>query len=97
MRYAIERQYLLPTYQHVFVEARSVEEACQQACEDPLLDWEGAQQDFDNSGATYVTAIVEVPADAPADIRAAELIYPADRPGVVNSLPIPPAYAEAGE
>jgi hypothetical protein len=59
-RYAIERQYLLPVYHHLIVEADSLEAACFQAVE--IDDWPEAdtKQDFDNARPTTIAAAVVV-------------------------------------
>jgi hypothetical protein len=64
MKYTIERQFLVPHYQHIIVEAASPEEAVQIAIEDD--DWgyrDGiateVQECFDGARPTEVTAIVE--------------------------------------
>jgi hypothetical protein len=55
MKYAICRQYLLPVYQHLVIEADSVEDACQKAVEHD--DWEDSEQDFDSSRRTTIEAV----------------------------------------
>ena len=42
-RYIIERQYLLPVYQHLAVEAPDLDTACREALDDGEHDWENAQ------------------------------------------------------
>jgi hypothetical protein len=68
VKYTITRQFLVPHYQHIIVEAVSVEEACQIALgEHPTIevDWcycEGVaaevKEDFDNSRETEIERIV---------------------------------------
>lgn len=60
--YTVERQYMVPVYQHLVVEADSVEEACRKAIE--CDDWSTSKQDDDGARPTHVTAIRE---GAPAD------------------------------
>jgi hypothetical protein len=38
-RFVIERQYLLPMYQHIVVEAQNLEEACKKGISDDI-DWD---------------------------------------------------------
>jgi hypothetical protein len=43
-RYVIQREYLLPVYQYLVIEADSFEEACTEAV-GPEHDWENAEED----------------------------------------------------
>ena len=56
-RYIIERQYLLPVCQHLAVEAPDLESACREALDDGEHDWEDAQEDYENSRPTTISAI----------------------------------------
>ena len=57
-RYIIERQYLLPVYQHLAVEAPDLDTASREALDDGQHDWEDAQEDYESSlPATIVSAI----------------------------------------
>ena len=58
MKYAIQRQYLLPVYQHIVIEADSVEEACQRAIEHD--DWDTSDQDYDSCRGTTIEAIRQI-------------------------------------
>jgi hypothetical protein len=58
-KYVIERQYLLPIYQRLIIDAPDVTTACQEAVEDD--DWESAEEDGDGSGAATINAAREVP------------------------------------
>jgi hypothetical protein len=55
MKYAIQRQYLLPVYQHMVVEADSVEQACQIAT-GGTRDWDSSEQDYDSCRETTIEA-----------------------------------------
>ncbi len=59
-RYIVERQYLLPVYQHLALEAPDVELACRQALDDAEHDWEDAQQDYESSRPTTIVAAIEI-------------------------------------
>jgi hypothetical protein len=59
MKYAIERQYLLPVYQHLVIEAETAEEACRKALEHD--DWDGAAEDADGARETVITALRPIP------------------------------------
>ena len=58
-RFVIERQYLLPIYQRLIIDAPNITTACQEAVEDD--DWESAEEDGDGSGATTINAAREIP------------------------------------
>lgn len=58
-KYVIERQYLLPIYQRLVVEADSVEDACQKAIDHD--HWEDAEEDRDGARATTVAALKCIP------------------------------------
>jgi hypothetical protein len=93
MKYAIERQYLLPIYQHLVIEAGSVEDACRQAVEHD--DWQSAQEDCDGARPTTITAIRPVPDDiADGEIDASAILR---GEGAGPSLPIPEQYVEEGD
>jgi hypothetical protein len=62
-KYVIERQYLLPVYQHLVIEAATLEEACSKAAEHD--DWETAKEDGDGARPTTITNAVELPSDTP--------------------------------
>ena len=59
-RYIIERQYLLPVYQHLAVEAPDLESACREALDDGEHDWEDAQEDYESSRPTTIVCAIEI-------------------------------------
>jgi threonine synthase len=59
-RYIIERQYLLPVYQHLAVEAPDLEAVCREALDDGEHDWEDAQEDYESSRPATIVAAVEI-------------------------------------
>ena len=59
-RYIIERQYLLPVYRHLAVEAPDLESACREALDDGQHDWEDAQEDYESSRATTIVCAIEI-------------------------------------
>jgi hypothetical protein len=59
-RYIIERQYLLPVYQHLAVEAPDLDTACGEALDDGEHDWEDAQEDYESSRPTTIVCAVEI-------------------------------------
>ena len=65
-KFAIERQYLVPMYQHIVVEAETLEEACKKAISDDT-DWDTQEMDCDSARATTITAAKVVPEGYEAD------------------------------
>jgi hypothetical protein len=61
-RYVIERQYLLPVYEQLLIEASDLNAACREALDEDLHPWsENAVEDFDTAGPVIVTRAVELP------------------------------------
>jgi hypothetical protein len=61
-RYVIERQYLLPVYEQLLIEAPNFETACREALDEIDHSWsENAKEDFENARATTITEAVELP------------------------------------
>ena len=90
MRYVIERQYLLPIYQHLVIEADSVEDACRKAAGHD--DWENAKEDGDSARATTIAAVKSVPAGLAEkdleEIGLGEFLYGGDTTGIY-AIPAP--------
>jgi hypothetical protein len=59
-KFVIERQYLVPMYQHIVVEAENLEEACKKGISDDI-DWDTQEMDCDSARATSITAAKVVP------------------------------------
>jgi hypothetical protein len=55
----IERQYLLPIYQRLIIDAPDIGTTCWKAVEND--DWESAEEDGDGSGATTINAARQIP------------------------------------
>ena len=53
-KFVIERQYLVPMYQHIVVEAETLEEACKKGISDDI-DWDTQEMDSDNARQTTIT------------------------------------------
>ena len=53
-KFVIERQYLVPMYQHIVVEAENLEEACKKGISDDI-DWDTQEMDSDSARATTIT------------------------------------------
>jgi capsid protein len=79
-KYVIERQYLVPMYQHIVIEAETFEAACQLAMSDDI-SWDSQEMDCDNARATTLTAAKMIPeAKFSAKAGAGVLFDRADRP-----------------
>jgi hypothetical protein len=89
MKYVIERQYLLPIYQHLVIEAGSAEEACRKAVEHD--DWEDAKEDGDGARETTITALRPVP-DGQEPDNLGDFLY-GDKPEEATRA-VPAAFAE---
>jgi hypothetical protein len=61
-RYIIERQYLVPMFEHILVEAPDLNTACRRAVDGPIEPWgEDAELCFDDARATTVSCAAELP------------------------------------
>jgi len=58
-KYVVERQYLLPVYQHLVIEADTIEEACEKAIDHN--DWEDAVDDGNGARPTTINAVKRIP------------------------------------
>ena len=65
-KFVIERQYLVPMYQHIVVEAESLEEAGKKAISGDI-DWDTQEMDCDSARATIITEAKIVPEGYEAD------------------------------
>src|SRR6266576_184807 len=59
-KFVIERQYLVPMYQHIVIEAENLEEACKKGISDDI-DWDTQEMDSDGARATTITGAKLVP------------------------------------
>jgi hypothetical protein len=59
-KFVIERQYLVPMYQHIVVAAETFDAACELAVSDDI-SWESQEMDCDNARATTLTAAKVIP------------------------------------
>jgi hypothetical protein len=67
-RYIVERQYLLPVYQHLALEAPDLAAACREALDDTEHDWEDAQEDYESSRPTTIVSAIEIGSEEEWDI-----------------------------
>ena len=65
-KFVIERQYLVPMFQHIVVEAETLEEACKKGISDDI-DWDTQEMDCDCARATTITEAKIVPEGYEAD------------------------------
>jgi|SRR6516165_1555555 hypothetical protein len=99
-RYVIERQYLLPVYEHLLIEAPNLDAACREALDEDAHPWsENAQQDFDTSGPVVVTRAVQL-----CEVSSSSAFAENDDPNLISlgnalynagldPLPIPTEFA----
>src|SRR5258708_22303217 len=66
LKFVIEREYLVPMYQHIVVEAENLEEACKKGISDDI-DWDTQEMDCDNARTTTITAAMILPEGYEAD------------------------------
>ena len=65
-QFVIERQYLVPMYQHIVVEAENLEDARKKGISDDI-SWDTQEMDCDSARATTITAAKVVPEGYEAD------------------------------
>ena len=80
-KFVIERQYLVPMYQHIVVEAENLEEACKKGISDDI-DWDTQEMDCDSARATTITAAKIVPEGYEADETHSLIIASRDPKGL---------------
>jgi len=80
-RFVIERQYLVPMYQHVVVEAETLEEACKKGISDDI-EWDTQEMDCDSARATTITEAKMVPDGYEADQTHSLIIASRDPKGL---------------
>jgi hypothetical protein len=59
-KYVIERQHLVPMYQHIVVEADAVKAACETAVTDEIA-WDSQEMDCDNTRAATIAQVKLIP------------------------------------
>jgi hypothetical protein len=65
-KFVVERQYLVPMYQHIVVEAENLDAACEKAISDDI-DWDSQEMDSDGARKTTLTFAKIVPEEYEAD------------------------------
>jgi hypothetical protein len=102
-RYVIERQFLMPMFEHIFIEAPSLEEACRQARDDIAQPWgDDAKLDWESARSTTIAEAVEIPEDLLPELKSAEDADQCDLSLVLydsglDLLPIPEEFVDAPE
>lgn len=76
----IERQYLVPMYQHIVIEAETLEKACAMAVSDDI-SWDSQEMDSDNARATTITEAKVIPVEYDVDALQHVLIASTDPRG----------------
>ena len=79
--FVIERQYLVPMYQHIVVEAENLEEACKKGISDDI-DWDTQEMDCDSARASTISAAKIVPEGYEADQSHSLIIASRDPKGL---------------
>ena len=80
-KFVIERQYLVPMYQHIVVEAETLEEACKKGVSDDI-SWDSQEMDCDSARATTITEAKIVPEGYEADQAHSLIIASRDPKGL---------------
>jgi hypothetical protein len=80
-KFMVERQYLVPMYQHIVVEAENLDAACTKAISDDI-NWDTQETDCDNARATTVTEAKVIPEDCEADAKRNLIIASGDSKGL---------------
>lgn len=61
-RYVIERQFLVPIFEHLLVEAPNLDAACRQALDDYAVPWgDDSTIDYDSARPVTIAQAVELP------------------------------------
>jgi hypothetical protein len=76
-KFVIERQYLVPMYQHIVVEAKTLEEACTKGISDDIV-WDTQEMDCDGARNTTITFAKVIPDHL--ELVAGDTILPRNRP-----------------
>lgn len=78
-KFVIERQYLVPMYQHIVVEAETLEAACAMAVTDDIAS-DTQEMDSDNARKTTITNAKVIPDNL--QLVAGDVILGRDRPSI---------------
>jgi hypothetical protein len=99
-RYVIERQYLLPVYEQLLIEAPNLDAACREALDETAHPWgRDAKEHLDNARPVTITEAVELPEGHYPELQPGEetdhaglgeLLYDSG----LDLLPIPAEFTE---
>ena len=97
-RFVIERQYLVPVYERILVEAPTFEEACRKALDDIEEPWgDNAETDYESARPTTIERAVELPervlADTADDRALSHCLYDLG----LDPLPIPREFGDEAD
>jgi hypothetical protein len=82
-RYVIEREFLVPVYEHILVEAASLEDACREALDEHTCPWgNDSEMAYDDARPIVIAQVVELPSALSPELQAGNAI---DR-GILNDL-----------
>ncbi len=102
-RYIVERQYLLPVYEQLLIDAPDLEAACREAVDEIAHPWsDNAEEDFESARPVTITEAVQLPEGQYPELQASETSYHASLGTLLYHsglalLPIPVAFAEEAE
>ena len=100
-RFVIERQFLVPIYEHILVEAPNFEAACRQALDEHAQPWgDDSEICWDDARATTIAQAVELPEALEPELRPenadryvlSDLLYDSG----LELLPTPAEFADSG-
>ena len=80
-KFVIERQYLVPMYQHIVVDAETLEAACDMAVTDDIA-WDTQEMDSDNARQTTITNAEAIPDGL--ELVTGDIILRRDRPATLS-------------
>jgi hypothetical protein len=93
-RYVIEREFLVPVYEHVLVEAANLEDACREALDEHRCPWgDDSEMAYDDARPIVITQVVEQAGDAIDRGTLSDLLYHSG----LELLPIPADVAQEVE
>lgn len=102
-RFVIERQYLVPIYEHILIEAPSLAEACRDAVDESKQPWgDDAKTDYENARCLTIQRAVQLPEQTALELRAgvdtheralSHLLYSAG----LDPLAVPTEFADSEE
>lgn len=72
-RYVIEREFLVPVYEHILVEAPNLESACREALDENSQPWgNDARFAYDDARPVIITEAVQLPESVLPELQAGD-------------------------